>query len=145
MINEIIKLRRELHQNPELSGLESKTANHIRSFFDLHHPTEIIENLGGQGLAAIYEFSTNGPTIALRCELDALPIDEVNQFIHKSKTKGVSHKCGHDGHMAILAGLIFWIKKQSFEIGKVVLLFQSAEETGQGAFQMLNDERFSQV
>lgn len=74
MINKIIKLIRELHQNPELSGLEAKTAIRIKLFFELHQPTEIIENLGSFSLADIYEFSTNGPTIEIRCELDALPI-----------------------------------------------------------------------
>lgn len=145
MFDEIIKLRKELHQNPELSGHEAKTANRIKSFLGIYPPSEIIENLGGHGFATTYQFSRNGPTIAFRCELDALPIDEENQFIHRSKTKGVSHKCGHDGHMAIIAGLLFWIKKQSFKTGKIVLLFQSAEETGQGAFQMLNDDRFTQL
>jgi amidohydrolase len=142
MINDIITLRKELHQNPELSGREVQTANRIKSFFAVHHPTEIIENFGGKGLAIIFEFSKKGPTVALRCELDALPIDEENQFSHRSNIKGVSHKCGHDGHMAILASLAHWLKKQRFQTGKVVLLFQAAEETGQGALQMIADERF---
>ena len=145
MLNEIIKLRKELHQNPELSGFESKTADQIKSFIKAHNPTEIIENLGGHGFAVVFEFSKKGATLALRCELDALPIEEVNQFAHKSKIKGVSHKCGHDGHMAIVSGLLFWLKEQKFKNGKVVLLFQSAEETGKGALQMLNDERFSKL
>lgn len=145
MINELKTLRQELHRNPELSGFESKTAKRIRSFIEIYHPTKIIENFGGYGLAAIYEFSSGGPTIAIRCELDALPIKEENQFNYKSIVKGVSHKCGHDGHMAMVAGLIFWINKLDFESGKIVLLFQSAEETGQGAYQMLEDARFSQL
>lgn len=145
MISELKTLRKELHQNPELSGIESKTAKHIKTFIELYHPTKIIENLGSHGLAVIYEFSANGPTIAIRCELDALPIEEENQFNYKSIVKGVSHKCGHDGHMAIVAGLICWIKKQNFETGKIVLIFQSAEETGKGAYHMLEDARFSQL
>ena len=142
MINKIIKLRKELHQHPELSGRELETAKRIRTFIQTHHPTKMIEGLGDFGLAAIYEFSSTGPTVAIRCELDALPIEEVNQFTHQSKTKGVSHKCGHDGHMSIVSGLIFWIKKQTFKSGKIILLFQSAEETGQGAYKMLEDKKF---
>lgn len=145
MIDTLKKLRKELHQNPELSGEESATAQRIQSFIELHHPTEIINKLGGHGLAAIYKFSTEGPTIAIRCELDALPIEEENDFLHQSNIKDVSHKCGHDGQMTIVAGLIFWIKQQDFKAGKIILLFQSAEETGKGAYQMLQDERFSKL
>ena len=142
MITTLIQLRKELHQHPEVSSQESTTAQRIKKFIDLHCPTKIIDQIGGNGLAAIYKFSESGPTITIRCELDALPIQEVNTFPHQSTVGGVSHKCGHDGHMAIVAGLIFWIKKQYFHAGKIVLLFQPAEETGQGAFQVLEDPRF---
>ncbi|UWX56543.1 amidohydrolase [Maribacter litopenaei] len=90
----------------------------------------------------VYEFPSDGPTIAFRCELDALPINEENQFEHRSKNHGVSHKCGHDGHMTIVAGLAPWIQEQNFKKGKIVLLFQPAEETGQGAAKILADKRF---
>ena len=143
MLKELTKLRKELHQNPELSGKESDTANRIQSFIKAFQPTEIISNLGDFGFAVVYEFSQTGPTIAIRCELDALPIQEENQFAHRSKVEGVSHKCGHDGHSTIVVGLIFWLKKQKFKHGKIILLFQSAEETGKGAFRMLEDERFA--
>ena len=143
MINsEILKLRKELHQNPELSGKEFNTTQRIKKFIEKHNPTNFIENVGGNGFIAVYKFSETGKTITIRCELDALPIEEENGFDYKSNTKGVSHKCGHDGHMAIVAGLIFWIKKQSFKTGKIVLLFQPAEETGKGAFNVMNDDRF---
>jgi amidohydrolase len=139
---EIIKLRKKLHQYPELSGVEFNTAKRIKAFIEKYHPGTLIENIGGTGLAAIYTFSETGTTIMIRCELDALPIEEENHFDYKSKIKGVSHKCGHDGHMAIVAGLIFWIKEQSFTSGQIVLLFQPAEETGQGAAKVIEDERF---
>jgi len=142
MISEIKKFRKELHKNPELSGQESNTASLIKSFINKHNPTQIIDNIGGNGIAAIYKFSNDGPTIAIRCELDALPIEEKNQFEYRSTNNGVSHKCGHDGHMAIVAGLIFWINEQSFKSGKIVLLFQPAEETGKGAFKVIEDKRF---
>jgi len=145
MIEILTQLRRELHQHPEVSGSEIQTAQRIQSLIKEHHPTTIIENLGGYGFAAVYEFAEEGPTIAIRCELDALPIQEENSFEHKSTLEGVSHKCGHDGHMSIVSGLIFWLKEQSFKRGTVVLLFQAAEETGKGAYQMLQDPRFSQL
>ena len=139
---EIIRLRKELHQYPELSGFEHETATRIRQFIEKHHPTTIIENIGGTGIAAIYKFPQKGPSITIRCELDALPIQEENNFSHQSKRRGIAHKCGHDGHMAIVAGLIFWIKQQAFSSGEVILLFQPAEETGKGAHRVLKDEKF---
>lgn len=145
MIKEIQYLRKTLHRYPELSGLEINTAKRIQAFIELHHPTKIITHLGGHGLAAIYEYAKEGPCILIRCELDALPIEEKNDFPHQSSIKGVAHKCGHDGHMAIVAGLIFWLKTQNFKTGKIILLFQPAEETGQGAYSVLEDRRFSQL
>lgn len=142
---EILNLRKELHKNPELSSFEFETSNRIRKFVEKHNPSSIIENVGETGLAVIYKYKKKGKSITIRCELDALPIQEDNQFSHQSKTEGVSHKCGHDGHMAIVSGLIFWIKNQSFESGKIILLFQPAEETGKGAYQVIKDKKFKEL
>ncbi len=133
--------RRELHQHPELSGKEEETAKRIRDFIGEDPNTTIISGLGSHGLALVYEFSP-GPVVMLRCELDALPIEEVNTFEHRSNRPGISHKCGHDGHMAIMAGMIFWLQEQTFKKGKVILLFQPAEETGKGAAAVIKDPRF---
>jgi len=146
MILENIKLlRKELHRHPELSGHETETAERVKKFIEKYYTAKIIENIGRNGLAVIHEFSNNGPTIVIRCELDALPIEEVNDFEHRSIMDGISHKCGHDGHMAIVAGLVFWLKEQNFKNGKVILLFQPAEETGTGAPSVLNDKRFIEL
>lgn len=142
---ELLNLRKELHKNPELSSFEFETSNRIRKFVEKHNPSSIIENVGETGLAVIYKYKKKGKSITIRCELDALPIQEDNQFSHQSKTEGVSHKCGHDGHMAIVSGLIFWIKNQSFESGKIILLFQPAEETGKGAYQIIKDKKFKEL
>lgn len=141
----IQKLRKELHRHPDLSGNEANTAKRIKKFIESHHKTEIVEHLSGHGLAAIYTYSENGPTVMIRCELDALPIQENNSFEYRSTVNGVSHKCGHDGHMAMVAGLIFWIKKQDFRSGKIILLFQPAEETGQGANKIINDPEYKRL
>ena len=146
MINpEIINLRKELHRNPELSSFEYGTAKRIRRFIEKHNPTDILENIGGTGLVAIYKYQKKGKSITIRCELDALPIQEENEFKHQSKKEGISHKCGHDGHMAIVSGLIFWLKNQSFNSGEIILLFQPAEENGKGANRVLKDERFKSL
>ena len=81
MILENIKLlRKELHRHPELSGHETETAERVKKFIEKYYTAKIIENIGRNGLAVIHEFSNNGPTIVIRCELDALPIEEVNDF-----------------------------------------------------------------
>ncbi|SDQ04953.1 amidohydrolase [Flagellimonas zhangzhouensis] len=139
---EILSFRHQLHVNPDLSNVEQGTASIIKNFIAQFHPTSIIENIGGAGLAAVYEFPKKGKTIAIRCELDALPILESNPFEHKSTKESVSHKCGHDGHMAIVASLAKWLHESAFEAGKVVLLFQPAEEIGEGAERIVNDPRF---
>lgn len=144
-IEKVKLLRKDLHRHPELSGQEIETAQRIRKFMEEHHDAKIITDIGGNGLAAIHEFSNSGPNIVIRCELDALPIEEANDFDYRSINHGISHKCGHDGHMAIVAGLGFWLKEQDFKEGKVILLFQPAEETGTGAPDVLKDDRFNEL
>jgi len=96
-------------------------------------------------LAFIYNFENQGPCIVIRCELDALPIEEHNNFAHKSINPGVSHKCGHDGHMTILAGLGEWISSNEFESGKVILLYQPSEENGKGGDLVLKNKWFASL
>lgn len=122
----LVGLRKELHQYPELSGYEIETSKRIIQFLKLNNPTKIIDSIGGSGLVAIYDFGESGKTITIRCELDALPIQEINQFSHRSTTNGVSHKCGHDGHMAILSGVSSWLKNQKFQKGKVVFTLSTS-------------------
>ncbi len=145
MMDTLQKLRRSLHKHPELSGQEYHTAQRIKEFIRFHHDTLIIDEIGGSGLAAIYEFTSTGPCIVIRCELDALPIHESEGLDYASEHPGISHKCGHDGHMAIVCGLIFWLKKQNFQSGKIVLLFQPAEENGMGARSILQDPKFDDI
>ena len=142
VIEKLKELRKELHRYPELSGQEVETARRISKFIAENAGGDIIENIGGSGVAVVHRFSDEGPVVVIRCELDALPIEEENDFEHRSVNEGVSHKCGHDGHMALVAGLAFWLKHQKFADGKVVLLFQPAEETGTGAADVLKDLKF---
>jgi len=137
-------LRHDLHRHPELSGREEETAGRIRTFFREHCPAdEVISGIGGHGLTFIYNYPQPGPTVMIRCELDALPMQEPNDFAHRSVNEGVSHKCGHDGHMTILADLALRLQEQPPARGRVVLFFQSAEETGEGAEAALQDTRFT--
>lgn len=138
----LIRFRKELHKNPELSGKEIETAKRIVSFLEQYPPDELQTNVGGTGIIAIYKGLEEGKSILFRSELDALPIKETNSFEHKSVKNSISHKCGHDGHMAILCGLANELHQQRPEKGNVILLFQPAEENGTGAQKVANDENF---
>lgn len=142
---ELVELRKELHRHPELSGNESDTSKRIIDFAKQFNPDKIIPNLGGHGVAVIFNGEENGKTVLIRCDLDALPIQEENNFKYKSEVDGVAHKCGHDGHMAIVSGLIPLLSNQKLKKGRVVLLYQPAEETGQGASAVLNDDKFEKI
>ncbi|MDP2160353.1 MAG: amidohydrolase, partial [Flavobacterium sp.] len=112
------------------------------SFLDQYPPDEMQTNVGGTGIIAVYKGLEEGKSILFRCELDALPIKETNSFEHKSIKNTISHKCGHDGHMAILGGLAGELHHQRPEKGNVILLFQPAEENGSGAEKVANDDNF---
>jgi amidohydrolase len=139
----LILLRKELHKYPEVSGKEVGTAKRVTSFLEKYPADEIITNIGETGIIAIYNGEKPGKTILFRCELDALPIHEINTFEHRSLTNGVSHKCGHDGHMAILCGLAIELHRSKPKTGRVILLFQPAEEDGSGAQKVFSDTKFA--
>jgi len=144
-LNKLQELRKELHQYPEYSGREKKTASKLLSFCSDFQPDVVIEKLGGNGFALVFEGDNDGKTVLIRAEMDALPIDEVIDIPHKSKNKDLSHKCGHDGHMAILCGVASLLHEQRQRAGRVVLLFQPAEETGKGAEAVLKDPKFQGI
>jgi len=143
-MKQYIQLRQKIHQNPELSGQEQQTREILRKFLGSMNVDEVLE-LGVTGIAFIYHGASEGKCIVFRAELDALPIQEVSELDYKSGNKGVSHACGHDGHMAILAGLAGKIVKNPPKSGRVILLFQPAEETGQGAREIMENPRFREL
>ncbi len=140
----ITVLRRDLHNYPELSGMESTTSDRVRAYINSHYPGELLNELGGHGVAMKYDYPEQGKVVVIRCEMDALPIQEYNDTYYRSANPGVSHKCGHDGHMAMVAGLLPELKRLPCRRGSVILLFQPAEETGTGARMVLEDSRFDQ-
>lgn len=108
LIGEVIKIRRHLHQYPEISEKEYETSNYIKSYLDkIGIESKII---GETGVVATLINNLNYPTIALRAEIDVLPIEEKNSFEYKSKNKGVMHACGHDGIAAVVLGLANLLK-----------------------------------
>ena len=141
---EVIQFRRYLHQNPELSNHEKETSRFILEKIKSCNPDEIIQ-FDNYGLAVVYKGDKPGKRILIRGDMDALPIQEINEIEYKSKRDGISHKCGHDGHSAILYGLAKQYGTQRPEKGYAILLFQPAEETGDGARGILSDKRFKQL
>ena len=140
----IYSYRRDFHQYPELSFQEYRTAEtiskHLESF-GIEHRTEV----GKTGVVGEIVFG-DGPTIALRADMDALPIQEVGDLKYKSKNEGVMHACGHDGHMAILLGAANALSKnKKLKKGKVRFIFQPAEEGAGGARYMIKDGCLDQV
>ncbi|WP_338876844.1 amidohydrolase [Spirosoma sp. SC4-14] len=143
-VDPFIQFRRELHQFPEISGQEYATQQRIKSFVSSFCPAKITE-VGKTGLLLQYGEDSSGPTTLIRADMDALPIQEINEFGYKSRNGGVSHKCGHDGHTATLTRLASLLHKKPPATGVVYLLFQPAEETGAGAEAVLNDPAFASV
>lgn len=143
---ELTKWRRELHRYPELSGEEEATAARVIELLRATGPDKLLTRLGGHGVAAVYEGFNDGPTVLFRCELDGLPITEVNPDLpHRSIIDGKAHLCGHDGHMAILAATARWLSRNPPDRGRIILLFQPAEEDGSGAAKVIADPHFDEI
>ncbi|MEX0859285.1 MAG: amidohydrolase [Balneolaceae bacterium] len=138
---DIINLRRTLHRYPELANQEFETSRRISEFVQKLNPDREI-SISKTGKAFVFEGSEEGETIVFRAELDALPIQEKSNLGYRSSIDGVAHLCGHDGHMAILAGLGQRIAENRPKRGKVVLLFQPAEETDLGAKDVVESPEF---
>ena len=144
-LEKLIRLRHWLHAHPEVSRHEGETAKAVLQFLNENAKPDEIVFLDGAGFAAVYTGATAGKTVMIRCELDALPIHESNNdIIYRSVYDGVGHKCGHDGHMTILAGLAQQLVERPVS-GRVVLLFQPDEETGTGARQCCRHKNFEKI
>lgn len=142
-LHNLSALRRYLHQNPELSGQEFRTSHFIAQMLSKCNPDMLKTMVGGTGVVAVFNGKAKGPNILFRCELDALPIQESNTDLsYTSQIPNVSHKCGHDGHMAILLGLAHKLTDHPLSKGRITLLFQPAEETGTGAKAVALDPFF---
>jgi amidohydrolase len=142
---ELTAFRHHLHRHPEVSGQEECTAAEVARSLQALTPDRILTGLGGHGVAAVWEAAEPGPTVMFRSELDALPIEELSQAAHRSTVPGKAHLCGHDGHSTILLGLARIIARQPHARGRVVLMFQPAEEDGSGAAAVLADPRFAEI
>jgi amidohydrolase len=138
--DEVVSWRRYMHQHPELSFKETKTAEYIKEKL-LRFGLEVKTNMGGHGLIGILNGGQPGKTIALRADFDALPIDDEKEVPYKSQTPGVMHACGHDGHTAILLGTAQTLSEYRQQLkGKVIFIFQPAEETPPGGAKFMIED-----
>ncbi|GED63947.1 amidohydrolase [Lysinibacillus fusiformis] len=137
---EMVGIRRHLHEYPELSFEEVETPAYIAAYHkELGH--EVREGVGGRGVVAVLRGARPGKTVALRADFDALAIQEENDLPYKSKVAGKMHACGHDGHTATLLGLAKALNKMKSEItGNIIFIHQHAEEVAPGgAKSMIED------
>ncbi|MBH0085786.1 amidohydrolase [Psychrobacter sp. SCQQ22] len=140
LLDEVKQWRKQIHSQPELGFKEFKTSSFIvdklQSF-----GIEVHQGLGGTGVVGTLKNGT-GPTIGIRADIDALPIEEQNDVEHKSTHANCMHACGHDGHTSVLLGTAKYLSENKNFSGTIHLIFQPAEEVLGGAKAMIDDGLF---
>lgn len=140
-LDDLIAFRRDLHQNPELLYDVERTAEKVADALRAAGVDEVVTGIGRTGVVGVIHGQVNnsGRTIGLRADMDALPIFEETDAEWASKILGKMHACGHDGHTTMLLGAARELAKSRAFDGKVVVIFQPAEEGGAGAKAMIDD------
>lgn len=138
---EIKALRRWFHAHPELGFGETQTSDFIAKTLK-GYGIEIYRGLGRTGVVGVLRAGHGKRSIGLRADMDALPIQELNTFAHRSQYPGKMHACGHDGHMAMLLGAARHSARTRDFDGTIVFIFSPAEENGSGAKVMVNEGIF---
>jgi len=131
--------RRHLHMHPELQFDCHETAAFVVERLKEFGITEIHTGIAQSGVVAIIEGKSDGPTIGLRADMDALPMQETTGLEHASTVEGKMHACGHDGHTTMLLGAARYLAETRNFSGRVALIFQPAEEGGGGAGVMVEE------
>ena len=135
-------LRRDLHAHPELAFAEHRTADLIAGRLQAAG-IPLRRELGGTGVVGVVEGRRPGPMIGLRADMDALPMEERNNFAHRSVHAGRMHACGHDGHTAMLVAAAETLAAAPDFAGRVAFIFQPAEEGDGGARRMMDEGLFT--
>jgi hippurate hydrolase len=134
-------LRRDIHAHPELAFQERRTASLVAERLRSWN-IEVHTGLAGTGVVGVIRGRQAGGAIGLRADMDCLPIDERNDFAHKSTAPGRMHACGHDGHTAMLLGTARYLAETRSFAGTAYVIFQPAEEAGGGAQVMVKEGLF---
>ena len=135
--DEMVKHRRHIHENPELSFEEVETAKYLADYYK-DKDVEVTKNMGGNGLIVVIDTGKPGKTIALRADFDALPIQEETGLPFASKNPSVMHACGHDAHTGYLMVLADILREKKDQLrGKIVIIHQHAEETPPGGAKQM--------
>lgn len=139
LYSEMVAQRRDFHRYPEIAFEEMRTAGIVaQQLTELG--LEVQTGVGQTGVVAVLEGRQHGPTVLVRCDMDALPIQEENQTEYVSRNTNRMHACGHDGHMTIvLAVAKALVREREYMHGQVKFLFQPAEEIAAGAKAMISD------
>lgn len=138
---ELIALRREIHADPELGYAEHRTAARIAAALR-SYGIAVHEGIGGTGVVGVLDNGNSARSIGLRADMDALPIQEHTGLPHASRNAGIFHGCGHDGHVAMLLGAARHLAASRRFDGRVIFIFQPAEEGLGGARAMIEDGLF---
>lgn len=139
--NEIQIIRRDIHAHPEVGYDVHRTANLVAAKLE-QWGLSVTRNIGKTGLVGTLRRGTSSRSIGLRADMDALPMQESNEFAHRSTVIGSMHACGHDGHTAMLLGAAQYLSSDDDFDGTVHFIFQPAEEAGAGAQAMIDDGLF---
>lgn len=140
-LDAFVALRRDLHAHPELAFQEQRTAQRIAAWLQALG-MQVETGIAGTGVVGVLTRGTSQRLIGLRADMDALPIQESNDFSHRSTVMQCMHACGHDGHVAMLLGAATILAHEDGFDGRVAFIFQPAEEGLAGAAAMLNDGLF---
>ena len=143
---DLVAIRRDLHAHPELAFNEARTADLVARELTAYG-LEVHRGLAQTGVVGVLRKGGSARAIGLRADMDALPLDEKNDFAHRSAHPGQMHACGHDGHSAMLLGAARYLAEHRDAIdfdGTVYFIFQPAEESEGGARVMLEDGLFAQ-
>ena len=138
---ELTAIRRDIHAHPELGFEEERTSTIVAQKLK-EWGCEVTTGIGRTGVVGTIRVGNNPRAIGLRADMDALPMDELNTFDHRSQHKGRMHACGHDGHTAMLLGAAKYLAATRNFDGTVHLIFQPAEEGRGGAEAMVKDGLF---
>lgn len=139
-VNEFVSIRRDIHKHPETAYEEFRTSELVAQKLK-EYGLEVTTGLAGTGVVGSL-YRGQGPSIALRADMDALHLNELNSFEYKSIHEGKMHACGHDGHTAMLLGAASYLSNNDTFKGTVHFIFQPAEENERGAKSMIDDGLF---